>query len=136
MLIYNKIHHKNRRRALRSDSTNAEKILWSHLRNSYLGLKFRRQHGIGEYIVDFYCPAKRLVIEVDGDSHFDDAQIQYDKLRTEYFNKLKIDIIRFTNLDIYHDMERVSEVIKNYASNTPSNSPLVRGRADNRSTSI
>ncbi|KKR88245.1 MAG: hypothetical protein UU36_C0049G0004 [Candidatus Uhrbacteria bacterium GW2011_GWE2_41_1153] len=128
MLIYNKIYHKNRRKALRLNPTNAEKILWSHLRNSCLGLKFRRQHGIGEYIVDLYCPAKRLVIEVDGDSHFDEAQIKYDKLRTEYFNKLKINILRFTNLEIYHDLERVLEAIEDYAKNTPSNSPLVRGR--------
>jgi very-short-patch-repair endonuclease len=63
--------------------------LWSRLRSRQLqGLKFRRQHGIGAYIVDFYCPEQSLVIEIDGDSHADTAQIVKDKQREKYLKSL------------------------------------------------
>ncbi len=75
----------NLKRHLRSEMTNAETRLWSKLRaKQFQGLKFRRQHGIGPYIVDFYCPERSLVIEVDGDSHAAECQVIRDKRREAY----------------------------------------------------
>ena len=69
--FFNQLKQKPIRQTLRNRMTQAEKILWYYLRGRSLkGYKFRRQYGIGQYIVDFYCPAIRLVIEIDGDSHY------------------------------------------------------------------
>jgi very-short-patch-repair endonuclease len=73
------------RRSLRNRSTSAEATLWGILKSKKLdGRKFRRQHGIGYYIVDFCCPAEKLVIELDGDQHGDHEQIEKDKKRDKY----------------------------------------------------
>ncbi|TLY25727.1 MAG: DUF559 domain-containing protein, partial [Nitrospirae bacterium] len=70
------------KRRLRSEMTHAEMRLWARIRaKQFQGLKFRRQHGIGPYIVDFYCPEKSLVIEVDGDTHAEPSQIFKDERR-------------------------------------------------------
>ncbi len=100
----------NRKRKLRSEMTSAENKLWLRLRGKQLnGLKFRRQHGIGSYIVDFYCPEKRLVIEVDGDVHAYEEQIIKDKEREDYLKALGLQIVRYTNWDILTNMEGVVE---------------------------
>lgn len=70
-----------------------------------MGLKFRRQHGIGEYIADFYCAEKQIIIEIDGDSHFKEDAIEYDRIRTEFINELGIRVIRVTNIDVYENIE-------------------------------
>jgi very-short-patch-repair endonuclease len=81
-------------------------LLWERLRNHQLaGFKFRRQHPIGSFIVDFYCPAKHLAIEIDGDSH--EEQVAYDQKRTAILNKYGINVIRFTNQQVYEDIETV-----------------------------
>ena len=67
--IHNNKNQKSRRKNLRNNMTKAEIILWSKLKGKQLGYKFRRQHGIGKYIIDFYCPKLKLIIEVDGDVH-------------------------------------------------------------------
>jgi len=86
--------------------TPAERLLWERLRNHQLaGFKFRRQHPIGSFIVDFYCPAKHLAIEIDGDSH--EEQVAYDQKRTGILNKYGINVIRFTNQQVYEDIETV-----------------------------
>ncbi len=91
--------------------TPAEKILWEKLRNYQLcGYKFRRQHPIGSYIVDFYCPAKHLGIEVDGDSH--EEQIEYDRKRTAILNKFGINVIRLTNQQVHEGVEAVLNEIQ------------------------
>lgn len=88
-------------KSLRKKQTDAEKLLWSNLRNRKLnGYKFRRQHAIKSYIVDFYCAEKMLSIEVDGEIHLKKEQIEYDKNRTEELNLLEIKEIRFTNEEI------------------------------------
>ena len=70
-------------------------------------MKFRRQHGIGPYIVDFYCPEKRLVIEIDGDSHYNpDTQI-YDRKRDDFMKSLGLQVMRFTNQDILEKLDSV-----------------------------
>jgi very-short-patch-repair endonuclease len=102
--------HLDLKRRLRSNMTNPETRLWSRLRARQLqGLKFRRQHGIGPYIVDFYCPEQSLVIEVDGDSHADADQILKDQLRDRYFQSLGLHVIRYINDDILKNLDGVLE---------------------------
>ena len=90
--------------------TSAEKKLWLLIRVRQLnGLKFRRQHGIDSYIVDFYCPEKRLVIEVDGDVHAYEEQIVRDKGRKDYLKALGLQIVRYNNWDVLTNLEGVVE---------------------------
>lgn len=120
MRYFNLHKYKNRRQELRNDSTKAEIMLWAKLKNgNFLDLKFRRQHGIGRYVVDFYCTKLRLVIEIDGDSHFTEDAIEYDKIRTEYFNANRILVLRFTNTDVYKNINGVLDSIKNFIQDHP-----------------
>jgi very-short-patch-repair endonuclease len=97
-------------RELRQPQTPAETKLWSHLRNRQLGgFKFRRQHPIDRFIVDFYCVACRLVIEIDGDSHTE--QVEYNQARTEWLNDRGCHVIRFTNRDVFQRLGAVLEAI-------------------------
>ena len=90
--------------------TPAEQKLWSHLRNRQLnGLKFRRQHPIEKFIIDFYCDEAKLCIEIDGDSHVE--QIEYDQARTAYLNELGYTVIRFTNREVVNQCEAVLQHI-------------------------
>jgi very-short-patch-repair endonuclease len=109
--IFNKSSTLEKRKELRKNQTEPEKQLWQYLRNEQLGVKFRRQHSIGEYIADFYCQKLKLVIEIDGDSHFTNEAIEYDKIRTTFFNSLGIDVIRFTNEDVMKNIEGVINII-------------------------
>jgi very-short-patch-repair endonuclease len=102
-----------RRKELRNNSTPQEILLWLKLKNSQLGLKFRRQHSIGGYIVDFYCPEKRLVIEIDGSQHFKKENKEYDKIRSSYFRGLNIKVLRFTNAEINTNIDSVIRKIIN-----------------------
>ncbi len=91
----------------------AEVILWSHLKSKALGgYKFRRQYGIDRYVVDFYSPKVKLVIEIDGDYHFTDEAEEYDRQREAFIQSLGISIIRFTNLDVRRNMNGVIQVIR------------------------
>jgi len=106
--LYDKESTLVKRRALKTNQTEAENTLWSKLRNrQFLNLKFRRQYGIGEYITDFYCSEKRLVIELDGGQHYTENGLANDKVRTEYFNSLNIMVIRFNNLEILTNLNGV-----------------------------
>lgn len=97
---------------LRKEQTSAEKLLWSNLRNRKLkGFKFRRQHPVKSYIVDFYCPEKLLSIEVDGEIHLTKEQNEYDKCRTEELNLLGIKEIRFSNKEIEKNISAVLKKI-------------------------
>lgn len=85
-------------RELRQASTNAEKILWEHLKNRKLyGLKFRRQHPLGNYVADFYCHEKKLVVELDGKIHLRKEVRENDKCKTIAFKESGIKVIQFTN---------------------------------------
>ena len=75
------------------------------------GHKFYRQYSVGRYILDFYCPEKRLAIEIDGSQHYEEDYKEYDRKRTEYLVKEDIKVLRFTNLDILQNMQKVREVI-------------------------
>jgi very-short-patch-repair endonuclease len=99
---------RDRAREMRTHMSLAEVRLWSHLRGDRLeGLRFRRQHPIGPYVADFFCPRRNLVVEVDGDSHFTPEQQRYDADRTNYFTELGLREIRFTNVDVLTNIEGV-----------------------------
>ncbi len=98
------------KRRLRSNQTQAEQSLWLKLQRKQIqGLKFRRQHGIGPYIVDFFCPKKRLVLEVDGDTHATKAQHTKDHTREEYLKSLGLQVVRYTNNEVLSNLGGVLE---------------------------
>ena len=106
--------YKKFRKDLRNNATPQEVILWSRLRRSQLGFKFRRQHSIGKYIVDFYCPIKNLIVEVDGGQHDELGQRRYDENRTKYFESLGFKVLRFWDNDVNNNLSSVvSEIINN-----------------------
>lgn len=94
-------------------STEAESILWECLKGKALGVKFRRQHCIGDYIADFVCLSSLLVIEIDGEYHNSDEQKQEDEIRTHNLNKLGFRVIRFTNEEVINETDYVLEAIEN-----------------------
>ncbi|MBU1355060.1 MAG: endonuclease domain-containing protein [Candidatus Edwardsbacteria bacterium] len=109
---HNKPEYKPVRKYLRNNSTQAEIILWRFLKKKQLnGLKFRRQHSIGGFIVDFYCPEKRLAIELDGDVHEVERQAGYDKARQKAIEALGIKILRFANEEVIENIEGVIKAI-------------------------
>jgi|SRR5690606_30193070 len=98
--------------ALRNNMTESEKMLWERLSNSQLeGFKFRRQHPILFYIVDFYCHALLLVIEIDGEYHNTEKQRIKDDERTELLKSNKITVIRFTNDEVINNIDKVIKEI-------------------------
>ncbi len=101
---------RDRALKLRKQTTEPEKLLWSILRARQLaGLKFRRQHPIEPYIVDFYCAPCQLVIELDGESH--EGRQQYDAEREKYLHNLGLTVFRVTNDDVMNNLEGVAEAI-------------------------
>src|SRR3546814_11909279 len=87
-------------RHLRYQLTDCERLLWRQLRNRGLaGFKFRRQHPCPPYVLDFYCAELRLVVELDGGQHFDEAGLAKDRLRTAYLQHHGLEVLRFSNLD-------------------------------------
>ena len=98
----------DKRRELRNTATEAEVRLWQRLKGSQVaGCKFRRQVGVGVYVLDFYCPARKLAIELDGGSHDGEEAQAYDAERQRYIETLNIRFLRFTNSDIYDNLEGV-----------------------------
>ncbi len=97
-------------RYLRTQETKTEKLLWSKIRNRSLGVKFRRQHPIDKFVLDFYCPEIDLAIELDGSPHIENKE--YDKTRTEHLGSKFIKIIRFWNSEVENDLEQVLSKIK------------------------
>jgi very-short-patch-repair endonuclease len=90
---------------LRKELTPAERKLWARLRNNQLGINFRRQHAIGQYIPDFCSPKAKLIIELDGSQHLE--QEEYDQERTEFLEEQGYKVIRFWNNDVLNDIEGV-----------------------------
>ena len=102
-------------RNLRKNSTKQEKALWKLLRNSQIKhYKFKRQQPIGNYIVDFVCKEKMLIIEIDGGQHNEEVNVILDKERTEYLEKRGFKVIRFWNCDIDNNIQGVYETILKY----------------------
>lgn len=103
----------SRARSLRKDMTEAEKKLWARLRNKrLLGYKFRRQQPINIFIADFFCQELKLIIEVDGGYHFTKFQREKDEGRTHILNELGLKVIRFSNQEVFEDLDGVVTRIK------------------------
>jgi very-short-patch-repair endonuclease len=100
-----------RRKYLRNNTTPFERELWKYLKGKNLKYKFRRQHSIGNYILDFYCPEKKLGIELDGWIHDEEEILNKDLKKIEYLKNLGIRIIKFRNVDIMKNLELVLENI-------------------------
>ncbi len=110
--ISNKPSLKSIRKKLRNNSTPAEAVLWKCLQKSQLnGYKFRRQHSIGNYILDFYCSSKQLAIELDGAAHFTDEGSESDKTRNKYLAEQNIAVLRFENKHVFENQDRLLEFI-------------------------
>ena len=103
-------------RRLREEMTDAEGMLWQALRGEQIrGLRFRRQHAIDRFILDFYCPKHKLAIEVDGAVHDDVNQAEYDAARTEALERRGIRVLRIRNEDVEHDIWGVLARIAEFA---------------------
>ena len=114
----------------RREMTESETVLWNALRNMKAGVRFRRQHPIGDYIADFICLPAKLVIEVDGDYHQEPQQQELDKQRTEFLVSKGYQVIRIKNEEISNDLNEVVMKIKEEVLNQSNDSPrpLERGR--------
>jgi len=112
------------RRRLRREATQAEVNLWSSLRGRrFLQLKFRRQHSIGPFVIDFYCPAERLGIEVDGGQHFEAAHVFYDEARSRFLATRGVRIVRFTDAEVLADLDGVLQALRSYLTRRRRPSP-------------
>ncbi len=117
-------YYQERARDLRSNMNDAEKRLWSRLRAHRMdGRKFRRQHALGRYIVDFVCLDARLIIEVDGDSHANDSREALDAQRTAFLEKLGFRVLRFWDDYVLTDLDNVTEAIFDALNGNPRPSP-------------
>ncbi|MBQ8283066.1 MAG: endonuclease domain-containing protein [Paraprevotella sp.] len=95
----------------RKNATLAERVLWENVRNNLLGVRCLRQHIIGDYIVDFYIPDSKLVIEVDGGYHAEREQREDDAVREEILNKMGYRVVRFSNEKVLYDTDKTLETI-------------------------
>ena len=109
--LFNQIKYKDRRSQLRKTQTITEQIFWQKVRNKQLGVKFRRQHGIGEYIVDFYCAECSLIVEIDGDSHFTRDAREYDRERNALLQSRGFRVVRFTTRQVMEELESVLAMV-------------------------
>jgi very-short-patch-repair endonuclease len=104
-------------RTMREEPTPAEAILWEALRGRRLGgLKFRRQHPINAYILDFWCPECRLVVELDGAIHEQQDQREHDKMRQRHLEAYGYTVLRFSNEEVLNNLPRVLQIIRTVAT--------------------
>ena len=95
-------------RNLRSNMTDTEQLIWSKIRRKQIGdLNFYRQKNIGHYIVDFYCPKRKLIVEVDGGQHFENTGITRDQERDRYLQGLGFTVLRFSDIDVLRNIDGV-----------------------------
>jgi len=133
--VYNCSEHTPTRRRLRHESPKAERLLWWRLRGKQVdGLKFRRQYGVGDFVIDLYCPAAKLAVEVDGESHFDPVPEAKDAKRQAFIESFGIRVLRFINPQVYKNLDWVVEEIWRVAvqrsfqlEKYPPQSPLIKG---------
>ena len=103
------------RRRLRSALTPAEARLWTQLQGRQLdGRKFRRQHSVGNYILDFYCPEEHLAVELDGAAHDHETAVQRDEARTRHLDSLGITVARFENREVFENLDGVLCAIRSH----------------------
>jgi len=128
-------------RELRREMTEAEKVLWEHLRaRRFMDLKFRRQHPILEFIADFYCHELKLVVEVDGKYHEEDDASYYDSERTKELQRYGFTVVRFSNEEVLSDVESVLMQLRDFVARLRKTSPqtplqLERGFRSHKSNS-
>ena len=133
MLRYNP-QLKNRARSLRANPTDAEQRLWARLRRKQiLGVQVYRQKPIGNYIADFYAPAARLVVEVDGSQHFEPQQAKRDERRTAHLNHLGLRVLRYTDRQVLLEIDSVLEDIFQAVKQIPLRPPFSKGGKSQRS---
>jgi very-short-patch-repair endonuclease len=125
------INLKTNSRELRKNQTDAECLLWRHLRaKRFLNFRFRRQQVIGPYIVDFYCSRAKLIIELDGGQHALEEAILYDQVRTNYLNNCDCKVMRFWNNDVIKNtigvLMAINEML-NGVGKPPLPNPLPQG---------
>ncbi|QDF98465.1 ATP-dependent helicase HrpA [Azoarcus sp. DD4] len=101
---------KNFARNLRRNSTDAERVLWRHLRGGQFGAKFRRQHPFADYVLDFVCLELKLVVELDGGQHAE--RVAYDDARTAMLRTAGFDVIRFWNSEVFQEPDAVVERLR------------------------
>ena len=113
-MLHNRKYLKENRRELRNNLTPAEAELWKYLKNGQLGnRKFRRQHSVGNFILDFYCPSERLAIEMDGQVHYNSVSVGFDQERDQKLKALEIKVLRFENRDVFLQLDAVLQEISN-----------------------
>jgi len=112
---------------MRDNPTEAEATLWLHLSNKQKGFRFKRQHPVKYFIADFYCHKARLVIEIDGGYHQLPEQYEYDKNRDWELEELGLKVLRFTNEQVFFDIENVMKVIEEELTLTPSTPKSPKG---------
>ena len=118
---------KEFRQLLRREETPTEPILWKHLRGKQLnGYRFRQQHGFGPYILDFYCPSLRLCIELDGEVHDTPEAKQHDADRTTFLNQNRIHVLRFRNIEVENDVEKVLLQIRKFINSNINQNEVVQ----------
>ena len=111
-------------KVMRSNGTNVENLMWQLLRNKhFINLKFRRQHVISPYIVDFYCHELGLVIELDGSQHGTDDAVEYDAERTQFLEALGLKVVRYWNHDVLGNTEVVLEGLWQVCAELKNTSP-------------
>ena len=110
--IHNRKSRKEIRKRLRSDLTPAEAALWLSLRRSQMGVKFRRQHSVGPFVVDFYCAERRLAVELEGGVHSDVLRAEYGAARHAFLASKGIRVLYFRNQAVFESREFVLETIR------------------------
>jgi very-short-patch-repair endonuclease len=116
-------------RDLRANATEVERRLWAYLRRKHVsGLRFRRQQPIGPYIVDFFCAAAKLIVELDGEQHGTDEAIAYDVARTEWLESRGYRVVRISNAEFLRDPEEVVNAIWRAVESSGTPLPEIRSR--------
>ncbi len=111
--LNNKKYLRKFRKELRNNPTKAESMLWKALQKKQLeGRKFRRQHSIDNYIVDFYCPKEKLIVDLDGEIHDNFINKEYDFKRSNYLQAKGFKILRFENYLVFEQLDMVLDAIK------------------------
>lgn len=122
--LYNRKCDLEKRRRLRNNMTETERLLWDRIKRRKInGHKFRRQYSIGGFIIDFYSPELKTAIEIDGGYHLEEDQRVYDKERQRIFESIGIKVLRFTNDEVFSNIDSVLDQIRKESSITTQSSP-------------